>query len=187
MAVEKQWSAANLDIGWAIWLTGLPASGKTTLALALQARLRQLGTPSVVLDSDVLRLILAEVPRYDESSRTEFYTRLVQLAEMLVRQQMNVIIAATAGRRSYRLFARTRIPRFAEVWVKCPLELCRHRDPKGLYARALAGEIHNLPGINNEYEEPIAPECVIDSSQLNPDKAIDFLLEHLELLKDVGK
>jgi adenylylsulfate kinase len=169
-------------VGWAMWLTGLPASGKTTIAHQLQQRLRRLHIPVVVLDSDELRPILSNVPRYDEETRADFYLRVTQLAELLVRQETNVIIAATANRRIHRHFARTHLPRFAEVWIKCPLAVCRSRDPKGLYARALSGEIHNFPGIDSEYEDPLAPDWIIDSSQLTPEEAVDSLLAQFSFL-----
>jgi adenylylsulfate kinase len=173
-------------VGWALWLTGLPASGKTTIAYQLQQRLWQLHVPVVVLDSDELRPILSIVPRYDEEMRTDFYMRLTLLAELLVRQETNVVIAATANRRAHRHFARTHLPHFAEVWVKCSLAICHDRDPKGLYARALAGEIRNFPGIDCEYEEPIAPDWIIDNSQLTPEEAVDTLLAQFSFLqKDV--
>jgi adenylylsulfate kinase len=171
--VERAGVTTPPKIGWVIWLTGLPASGKTTIAYQLQQRLHG---PVVVLDSDELRPILSIVPRYDEETRTEFYVRLTQLAGVLVRQGTNVIIAATANRRAHRHFARTHISHFVEVWVKCSLEICRSRDPKGLYTRALAGEIHNFPGIDSEFEEPLAPDWTIDSSQLTPKEAVDSLL-----------
>jgi adenylylsulfate kinase len=168
--------------GWAIWLTGLPASGKSTIAYQLQQRLLQLHIPSVVLDSDALRPILSVAPRYDEEARTDFYVRLTQLAGVLVAQETNVIIAATANRRAHRRYARAQLPHFAEVWVKCSLEICRSRDPKGLYARALAGEIHNFPGIDSAYEEPLAPDWILDSSQLAPEEAVESLLAQFRVL-----
>jgi adenylylsulfate kinase-like enzyme len=137
-----------------------------------------------VLDSDELRPILSTVPGYDEDTRTDFYLRLTQLVQLLVQQGMNVIISATANRRAHRDFARTRLPHFAEVWIKCPLSICRSRDPKGLYARALGGEIHNFPGIDSEYEEPAAPDYVIDSSQMTADEAGEALLAQISFLRN---
>lgn len=162
-----------IEEGWTLWLTGLPASGKSTIARALQ---QQLHAPVVVLDSDEVRPILASVQGYDEAGREEFYARLVQLALLLVKQGINVIVAATANRRQYRRFARASLPRFAEVWVKCPVRVCQSRDPKGLYRRAAAGEIRNLPGFDSEYEEPEHAECVVDSSRLSPDAAAAAIL-----------
>lgn len=172
-------STATPKAGWVIWLTGLPASGKTTIAYQLKQRLH---IPMIVLDSDEVRPILSADLPYDENSRTDFYRRLTQLAEVLVRQGMNVVITATANRRAHRQFARIHLQHFAEVWVKCPLATCRCRDPKGLYARAIAGEIHNFPGVDSKYEEPIAPDWIIDSALLTPDEAVDSLLVLLSSL-----
>ena len=169
-------SGATPQMGWAIWLTGLPASGKTTIARQLQQQLRARQTLAVILDSDALRPVLAPASGYDEAGRDDFYARLVGLAELLVAQGVNVIIAATANRRAHRDVARLRLPRFAEVWVKCSLEVCRRRDPKGLYARALAGEIENLPGVQVAYEEPLAPDLILDSDHQTPEEATDALL-----------
>ncbi|HXF60821.1 MAG TPA: adenylyl-sulfate kinase [Caldilineaceae bacterium] len=172
-------SSALPQTGWAIWLTGLPASGKTTIARHLQQRLSARRISAVVLDSDALRPVLAPTAGYDEAGRDDFYARLVGLAELLVVQGVPVIIAATANRRAHRDAARRRLPRFAEVWVKCSLEVCRRRDPKGLYARALAGEIENLPGVQVAYEEPLTPDLILDSDHQTPEEAADALLASL--------
>jgi adenylylsulfate kinase len=168
-----------IEEGWTLWLTGLPASGKSTIARALQ---QQLHGPVVVLDSDEVRPILASVHGYDEAGREEFYARLVQLALLLVKQGINVIVAATANRRQYRRFARASLPRFAEVWVKSPVSVCQSRDPKGLYRRAAAGEIRNLPGFDSEYEASEDAESVVDSSQLAPDAAAAAILAAIPFL-----
>lgn len=170
---------ASAQSGWAVWLTGLPASGKTTIARRLQQRLRRHDPGVVLLDSDALRPILDPTPQYDETARSAFYARLLDLVELLVRQGLKVIVAATANRRAYRDLARARLPRFAEVWVKCPLATCRRRDPKGLYARALAGEIGDFPGVNSRYEAPTAAECIINSDACTPDEAVDLLLSRI--------
>lgn len=168
-----------IEAGWTLWLTGLPASGKSTIARALQ---QQLPAPVVLLDSDEVRPILAAAHGYDEAGRETFYTRLVQLVLLLVKQGVNVIVAATANRRQYRRFARAKLPRFAEVWVKCPVSVCQSRDPKGLYRRAAGGEISNLPGVDSEYEASEEVECVVDSSQLTPDEAAAAILAAIPFL-----
>jgi adenylylsulfate kinase len=103
--------------------------------------------------------------QYAPAERDWFYNRLVELAVWLVRAGEHVLIAATASRRNYRDVARTQLgPRFAEVWVRCPVEVCRVRDPKGLYGRAAAGMIHGLPGVDVPYEAPEAPIPLRNSS-----------------------
>lgn len=136
----------------------------------------------VVLDSDEVRPILASADGYDEAGREAFYTRLVQLVLLVVKQGVNVIVAATANRRQYRHFARAMLPRFAEVRVKCPVSVCQSRDPKGLYRRAAAGEISNLPGLDSDYEASADAECVVDSSQLSPNEAAAAILAAIPFL-----
>lgn len=169
--------------GWALWFTGLPASGKSTLARTLQAALAGRGVQAVVLDSDALRPILAPHAGYTPAERDDFYRRLVDLAELIVTQGVNVILAATANRAAHRQPAR-RLPRYLEVWVRCSPQVCAARDPKGLYARARAGEIHNLPGVDAVYEPPASPDWVIDSDHVSPQAAVAALLDHFDWLAD---
>lgn len=170
--------------GWAVWLTGLPASGKTTLARALRCKLNALGISAIVLDSDELRRVLLPNGTYTPAERDWFYNRLVELAAWLVRSGEHVIIAATGNRRWYREMARARLgPRFAEVWVRCPLDICRTRDSKGLYARAAAGLVHNLPGVDTPYEVPEQPEIVVDTDRLTPEEAAAIVLANLAFVQ----
>jgi adenylyl-sulfate kinase len=170
--------------GWVLWFTGLPASGKTTLARALRHRLSECGISSILLDSDELRGLITPDATYAPGERDWFYDRLVELAVWLERTGENVIIAATGNQRRYRAAARARLaPRFAEVWVRCPIGVCRARDPKALYAQADAGLIHGLPGADIPYEAPEAPEVIIDSDQLTPEAAIEVILAALPLLQ----
>ncbi len=136
--------------GAVVWFTGLPASGKSTLAE--QAR-RRLG--GVLLDGDVLRDVL-EVE--DFADRDAFYRRLAALAALLAHQGHVVFVAATAPRRAHRDHARAIAPRFVEVHVATPLADCERRDPKQLYAKARRGEAPLLPGVGVPYEPPYTPE-----------------------------
>ena len=165
----------NKPTGWVVWLTGLPASGKTSLACALRSALNARGISAVVLDSDALRGMLLPNSSYAPAERDWFYDRLVELAVWLARDGEHVIIAATGNRRSYREAARARLgSRFAEVWVRCPADVCRARDPKGLYGGAAAGMIRNLPGVDVPYEAPERPETVVDTDQQTPDQAAEI-------------
>jgi adenylylsulfate kinase len=138
--------------GAVVWFTGLPASGKSTLAQAVHARLHGSGSTACVLDGDVFRKLVVPTLGYSEPERAAFYEALAQLAAELARQGLIVLVAATAHRREFRRRARSLAPRFFEVWVATPLEECRQRDPKGLYAAdAAAGE---LPGASVGYEQP---------------------------------
>lgn len=172
------------SLGWTIWLTGLPASGKTALAQALRRKLAEQGVAVIVLDSDELRRIMTPNASYAPAERDWFYDRLVELADWLTRAGENVIIAATGNRRCYRAAARARLaPRFAEIWLRCASDICRSRDWKGLYQSADSGLLNNLPGVNAPYECPVSPDVVIDTSQKTPDAAADLILSTLPLLK----
>lgn len=165
--------------GFALWLTGLPASGKTSLAQALRPRLLAYGCPVELLDSDELRRTLTPQPTYAPAERDWFYGVLVFLAELLTRNGVNVLIAATATRRAYRDAARERLPRFAEVFVDSPPEVCRERDPKGLWQRADAGEISDMPGVDTPYEPSPQPEVRVDTSRLSVDAATRQIITEL--------
>lgn len=165
--------------GFVLWLTGLPASGKSMLAQVLHAKLTEQGICTSILDSDMLRVILTPEPDYTPQERNWFYITLTSLAALLAHSGVNVIIAATGNRRTYREAARLRITRFAEVYVVCPLEICQQRDPKGIYAQSRAGEADRVPGIGVPYEPPLLPEVIVDTGQLTPVEAAQVVLTEL--------
>jgi adenylylsulfate kinase len=167
---------------WAIWLTGLPGSGKTTLALALKERLDARGVAAVLLDSDAVRRALQD-DTFTPSARDRFYRQLVDLAALVIASGVSVIIAATGHRRQYRAYARQRLSPFAEVWVRCPPAVCQQRDPRGLYARAASGAATALPGVGVAYEEPDAPEVVVDTNQASVADAVAQLIAYLPTLE----
>jgi adenylylsulfate kinase len=149
--------------GAIIWFTGLPASGKSTLARRVQVELARTGRGSVLLDGDELRDVLG-VQSYATDDRERFYRALAALAALLAHQGVVVLVAATAPKREDRDRARDAVAEdmFVEVWVKTPLAECEARDPKGLYARARRGEAKELPGVGVAYEAPTAPEVIAD-------------------------
>jgi adenylylsulfate kinase len=166
--------------GFAIWLTGLPSSGKTTLANALVLLLSERGISVQILDSDDLRKRLTPHPTYSHEERDWFYHMVIFLAELLTENGVNILISATGSRRAYRDEARTRIKRFVEVYVDCPEEECRKRDSKGLWKQADKGEITGLPGAGVPYEPPSSPEVTVDTAQLSIEEAAHHLLNELE-------
>lgn len=166
--------------GFALWLTGLPSSGKSTLARALARRLEEAGVVVQVLDSDELRKTLTPEPTYSTEERDWFYATLLFIANLLVRNGVNVIIAATASRRVYREAARARLTHFGEVFVDCPIAVCRERDPKGLWAMADRGEIGTLPGTDAPYEPPLEPEVVVSTAELTVDQAVAVIWRWLQ-------
>ena len=135
-----------------VWITGLPSSGKSTLA----RHLREV-VGGVVLDSDEVRDVLGD---RDYAGRDAFYRALAGLAALIARQDTIAIVAATAPLRRHRDVARALAPRFLEVYVDTPLAECERRDTKGLYAAARRGEVTALPGAGATFEPPVAPDVV---------------------------
>ncbi len=146
--------------GAVAWVTGLPSSGKSTFAGRLRDRLVALGRGAVLLDGDAVRAALVPPPGYDPAARAAFYETLGNLALALADQGLVAIVAATGHRRAFRDRLRGRAPRFVEVLVDVPAEVCAARDPKGLWTRARAGTAPELPGAALSYEPPLAPEVV---------------------------
>jgi len=146
--------------GIVLWFTGLPASGKSTLATRVRDRLAARRS-CVVLDSDALREALGATT-YGDADREGFYRSLGNLAALLARQGHVVLVAATAPLRVHREHAREAAPAFVEIWVRTPLAACEARDPKGLYARARGGDAPTLPGVGAPYEPPLAPDVTAD-------------------------
>jgi adenylylsulfate kinase len=156
---------------WAIWITGLPGSGKSVIA----DKVRQILQERVkVLELDEIRKFITPKPSYSDDERDIVYASLVYMAKLLVASGISVIIDATANRRRYRDRARATIPNFAEVYVKCSLDTCmeRERDRKATYAptgiyKKSENEGATVPGVNVPYEEPLNPEVVEDSEQMS--------------------
>lgn len=145
-----------------VWFTGLPASGKSTLAERVRKHLADDdGRAVVLLDSDAVRDALGRTA-YDPASRDAFYATLGRLAALLANQGLIVLVAATAPLRAQRDAARAIAPRFIEVWLDTPLADCEARDPKGLYAQAHGDPANQLPGLGVAYEPPVAPDVIAD-------------------------
>jgi adenylylsulfate kinase len=156
---------------FAIWITGLPASGKSTIVSALKPQLEGLGLTVEVLESDEVRRVITPRPTYSEAERDLFYRALAFTGQRLVAHGVTVIFDATASRRVYRDFARSAIPRFIEVAVECPLAVCIERDKKGTYRKGQSGESLTVPGLQSPYEVPIKPDLSIDSATTPSDEA----------------
>jgi len=168
--------------GFALWVTGIPSSGKSTITRSLVNKLRSLGIGTVVLESDELRKILTPDATYDSEERGHFYHMMALIGDLIVRSGTNVIFDATANRRAYRDQARSLIKKFAEVYVQCPLDVCMKRDAKGIYRQATAGKVATVPGLQIPYEPPENAEITIDG-QSSPESAALTILERLRYMR----
>jgi adenylylsulfate kinase len=167
--------------GFAVWITGIPASGKTTITRELVKKLEARGIRAVVLESDEMRTILTPNPTYTPKERDQFYRALSLIGALMTRSNVNVIFDATANMRAYREYARLLIPNFIEVYVKCPLEVSMKRDPKGIYRSAAAGNTTTVPGLQTPYEPPLSPEITLQGQNL-PEEGADEIIDKLTQL-----
>ena len=168
--------------GFCVWFTGLPSAGKSTLARLLEAELVRRGRHVEVLDGDEVRLRLTKGLGFSKEDRDENIRRISYVARLLARNGVVAITAAISPYRAVRAEARQEMERFVEVYVRCPLDVCIQRDVKGLYKKALAGEVKNFTGVSDPYEEPLAPELVIESSQEDKEASVRRILARLEEL-----
>ena len=162
---------SRITDAFAVWITGLPASGKSTIAAKLIAQLEARGVDVALLESDELRKIFTPHPRYDPEERDMFYRQMVYVGVLLTQHGVPVVFDATANRRVYRDWAREQISKFVEVYVECPLKTCMARDPKGIYRRAREGQSETVPGLQATYEAPKKPEVVLHGDRDAPEEA----------------
>jgi adenylyl-sulfate kinase len=172
--------------GYVVWFTGLPSAGKSTLAQLLRAELQQRGLTAELLDGDEVRRGLTRDLGFSKQDRDENIRRIAFVAHLLARNGVVALTAAISPYRAIRDEARQTIGRFVEVYVKCPVEVCMQRDVKGLYQRALAGELPNFTGVSDPYEEPLAPEVVVETHREDPQASLKKILARLEELGYVG-
>lgn len=170
-----------VDPGFVVWLTGLPGSGKSTVADALEGDLAARGIRAARLESDVVRRVFYPRPTYGEEERDAFYAGLVWLASLLARHGVPVVIDATAHRREYRRRARERLPRYFEVFLDCPLEVCESRDPKGIYRLGRRSPDARVPGLQVAYEPPEHPELIAHGVEETAEAVASRILAQLEL------
>lgn len=164
---------------FAVWITGRPASGKSTVAAALADELRRAGIDAAVLDSDALREVITPDPRYDDAERETFYGALIHIGHLLASHGVPVVFDATANRRAWRDRARALFGNFVEVYVECPLATCEARDPKGIYRRAREGTARFVPGVQSPYEPPLRPEVTVQGDATRPADAARRILDVL--------
>ncbi len=174
-------TAANGHRGGVLWLTGLSGSGKSTLGMGLQRRLFERGDQVYVLDGDNVRQGLNSDLGFGPEERAENIRRIAEVANLFADAGFLVVTAFISPYREDRDNARVIIGElFQEVYVNASLAACEQRDPKGLYARARAGEIPEFTGISAPYEEPHAPDAVVDTENLSLEAAIEQLVDHVD-------
>src|SRR6476620_1601080 len=171
--------------GFTLWFTGLSGAGKTTLARLVETELSARGHKVEVLDGDVIRTNLSKGLGFSKEDRDTNIRRIGFVCNLLTRNDVVAIAAAISPYREVRDELRRDIGSFVEVYVSCPIEVLAERDVKGLYKKALAGEIGQFTGVSDPYEPPLAPEVTVNSSKETAQESVDRIwatLEHLGLV-----
>ena len=173
--------------GLTVWFTGLPCSGKTTVAVRLAEKLGNMGIKAQRLDGDVVRQSLTKDLGFSKEDRDKNIERVTFVAEVLTKNSVVNLVSFISPYIKKRAEARARIKEFIEVYVNCPLEVCEKRDVKGMYKKARAGQIKEFTGVDDPYEEPTKPEIVLhtdkETVEESVDKVIDYLMKQ-KLLED---
>jgi adenylylsulfate kinase len=178
---REQREAANGHKAAVIWFTGLPASGKSTTAHAVEERLFHAGCQAYTLDGDNVRHGLSADLGFSPAERAEHLRRIGELAKLMYGAGMIVLCAFVSPTRGSREGVRRLLPdgAFVEIYCRCPIEVCERRDEKGFYARARRGEIPDYTGVSAPYEEPLAPDLVLDTAANGVVSCVARVLEHL--------
>jgi adenylyl-sulfate kinase len=173
--------------GFTLWFTGLSGAGKTTLARAVEEILLERGVGVEVLDGDEVRTNLSKGLGYSKEDRDTNIRRIGYVANLLSRNGVVAITAAISPYKAIRAEVRAATKRFVEVYVECPIDVLTERDVKGLYKKALAGEIENFTGISDPYEAPEDAEVVVNSSTQTVDECVNQIIATLEMLDYIPK
>jgi len=174
---------ASSERGFTIWFTGLSGSGKSTLSRLVEAELRKKGLTKIeTLDGDIVRTNLSKGLGFSKEDRDTNIKRIGFVCKLLSRNGVIAIAAAISPYREVRDFNRKEIGDFVEVFCNCPLDVCIERDVKGLYKKALAGEIKNYTGLDDPYEKPLNPEVVLETDKETPEESVSKVMRKLEML-----
>jgi bifunctional enzyme CysN/CysC len=166
-----------------VWFTGLSGSGKSTIANIVESKLHTLGVRTYLLDGDNVRHGLNRDLGFTDADRVENIRRIAEVSRLMVDAGLVVLVSFISPFRAERDLARSRVEagEFVEVFVDTPLAVAEGRDPKGLYAKARAGELQNFTGIDSPYEQPETPEVRVDTTSMAPEDAADLVIEQLRV------
>jgi adenylylsulfate kinase len=168
--------------GFVLWLTGLSGAGKSTLARTVTVALADRGHRVELLDGDEVRTNLCQGLGFSRADRDTNIARIGYVAGKLAKHGVAVVVAAISPYREARAKVRAAVTNFVEVFVDAPLETCAQRDPKGLYAKAIAGEIANFTGVSDPYEAPEDPELVVHTDREPVERSAEQVMDTLERL-----
>jgi adenylyl-sulfate kinase len=182
ITTTKNFGPAPAEGGFTVWFTGLSGSGKSTLAEMLVDVLQARGHRYELLDGDVLRTHLSKGLGFSKEDRDTNILRIGWVAERLAYHGGAVLVSAISPYRDVRDQVRARIPRFVEVYVSCPVEVCAQRDVKGLYEKAFRGEITGFTGVDDPYEPPASAEVVVETDRLDPAACLERIVSKLDEL-----
>lgn len=170
------------NIGFTIWFTGLSGSGKSTLSEVIEHHLKVRGRNVEILDGDIVRTHLSKGLGFSKEDRDTNIKRIAFVCGLLTRNDVACISAAISPYRETRAWARNHIGNFVEVYVKCPIDICRQRDVKGLYKLADEGKIKGFTGVDDPYEEPDHPELVVETDKETVEESVARIFAKLEEL-----
>ena len=162
--------------GFTLWFTGLPCSGKTTVADAVAERLEAAGLRVERLDGDIVRQSLTRDLGFSKEDRDENIERITFVAKLLSRNGVATLVSFVSPYRKRRQHARDNTSNFIEIYVKCPIEVCKERDVKGMYKKAMKGDITNFTGVDDPFEEPINPELVFETDKESLEESVEKVL-----------
>src|SRR5437588_1430236 len=165
--------------GFTLWFTGLSGAGKSTLAKRVEQRLKEIGRDVEVLDGDIVRTHLSKGLGFSREDRDTNIKRIAFVCNLLTRNGVICISAAIAPYCEAREWARREIGNFVEIYVKCPIDVCRQRDVKGLYKLVDAGKIKNFTGVDDPYEEPEHPELLVETDKETIEESVNRIFARL--------
>ena len=165
--------------GFTLWFTGLPSSGKTTIADAIADRLKGIGLRVERLDGDVVRKSLCRDLGFCKDDRDKNIERVTFVSKLLTRNGVATVTSFVSPYQQKRDEARQEIGNFIEVFTNCPIEVCEMRDVKGMYKKARCGEIKDFTGVQDPYEKPLAPEIMLNTDKESIEKCVNKILNYL--------